>query len=873
MLYELKPNRSILPALFGMVMFFANRLCRSLGAFLILFSFLFFAETSLAAKPTSTGKTQLSAPLDFSATAISTTAIKLNWVRPNTGETDFEIEKSLYPTSGFSKVATLSATTTSYTSSGLTPATKIYYRARTIGKGKKVSIYSSVVSATTDSGGAPADTTDPSVSVTPSTNQTYTSNTTVAISASASDNIAVTKVEFWDGSTRKYTDTKAPYSYSWGFSETSNGSHTWTAKAFDAAGNSKTDSVTLTVAITSSDTAAPTVSISPATNQTYTSNTTVAISASASDNIAVTKVEFWDGSTRKYTDTKAPYSYSWGFSETSNGSHTWTAKAFDAAGNSKTDSVTLTVAITSSDTTAPTVSISPATNQTYTSASTVSINASTSDNVAVTKVEFWDGSTRKYTDTKAPYSYSWGFSETSNGSHTWTAKAFDAAGNSKIDSVTLTVDIDTTDPTTPGEGAYIWQKRFGSTSSDRGYGVATDKQTGDIAMTGAYSNTVDFGGGSLSCSSTGNAVVAMYDANGSHLWSECVAGTAGTVTSQGIDIDSNGSVVVTGYFKGTVSFSGQSFTSAAGTDDAFIAKYSASGVLQWVRQLTDTAGTRGLGIAVDSHDNVVVSGFYQNPDEIILVKFSPTGGLQWIKQFAGAGLIEGRDIVVDSNDNIIMTGSFSGSMDFGGGVLSTTPIWRSDLFIAKFTSSGVHIWSNNFGGDNPETASSIAVDPGTDEIVVTGYSSSKTIDLGGSILDSYGNGNNDIFIAKYAPNGTHRWSKIIGGIGGDYGKSVAIDDNGDVVLGGYFEGSVDFGGGSLTSAGSFDIYLVKYSAAGQHIWSQRQGGTVTDLLNNIAISPIGEISVVGQYNGVTDLGGGPMSSAGSYDILLSTYEP
>ncbi len=185
--------------------------------------------------------------------------------------------------------------------------------------------------------------------------------------------------------------------------------------------------------ITSSDTTRPTVSLSASpTGTTYTTAQTVTFTATASDNVGVARVEFYDGTTLKATDTSAPYSYGWTIDSAANGSYSWTAKAYDAAGNTATSSPALvrTVSIVSSDTTRPTVSLSASsTGPTYTSAQTVTFTATAGDNVGVARVEFYDGTTLKATDTAAPYSYGWTIDSAANGSHSWTAKAYDAAGN------------------------------------------------------------------------------------------------------------------------------------------------------------------------------------------------------------------------------------------------------------------------------------------------------------------------------------------------------------------------------------------------------------------------------------------------------------
>ncbi|WP_051963386.1 Ig-like domain-containing protein [Deinococcus misasensis] len=186
--------------------------------------------------------------------------------------------------------------------------------------------------------GAPSDTTAPTVSATVSP-ASLTAAGSVKVTANATDNVGVTKVEFYKGTALVGTDTTAPYEYSESFSSSAqNGSYSYTAKAFDAAGNTKTSAaVTATVNIPGSgDTTPPTASltVSPA-NLTASGN--INLSATATDNVGVTKVEFYRNGTLINTDTTAPYTYADPFtSGAQNGSYSYTAKSFDAAGNSTT---------------------------------------------------------------------------------------------------------------------------------------------------------------------------------------------------------------------------------------------------------------------------------------------------------------------------------------------------------------------------------------------------------------------------------------------------------------------------------------------------------------------------------------------------------
>lgn len=70
-------------------------------------------------------------------------------------------------------------------------------------------------------------------------------------------------------------------------------------------------------------------------------------------------------------------------------------------------------------------------------------------------------------------------------------------------------------------------------------------------------------------------------------------------------------------------------------------------------------------------------------------------------------------------------------------------------------------------------------------------------------------GLDDIFLAKFNTFGAHLWSKRFGGGNQDYGRAVAVDSKGNVLLTGDFSGPVDFGFGNLSAGGDLDIFLLK----------------------------------------------------------------
>jgi hypothetical protein len=122
--------------------------------------------------------------------------------------------------------------------------------------------------------------------------------------------------------------------------------------------------------------------------------------------------------------------------------------------------------------------------------------------------------------------------------------------------------------------------------------------------------------------------------------------------------------------------------------------------------------------------------------------------------------------------------------------------------------------------------------------------------------------------------GTHLWSRRFGGTSFDQGLGVAVDGSGNVLVTGVFEGTVDFGGGPLTSAGIIDIFVAKYSGTdGSHVWSRRFGSTIFDEGLGVAVDGSGNVLVTGVFEGTVDFGGGPLTSAGGNDIFLLRLRP
>ncbi len=215
----------------------------------------------------------------------------------------------------------------------------------------------------------PPDTTPPSVAVTSPANGSTVSGTAVTLSATASDNVAVARVQFQvDGSNVGPALTASPYNYSLDTTKLSNGTHVVKAVATDTSNNSATSagvSITVNNAAppsnsgggtggTPPDNTPPAVSVSsPAPGATLfattVSGTQIPLAANASDNVAVASVQFQvDGQSVGSAITASPYRYNWDSTSVANGPHTVTAVARDSSGN-RTTSAGVTVLVSNSN--------------------------------------------------------------------------------------------------------------------------------------------------------------------------------------------------------------------------------------------------------------------------------------------------------------------------------------------------------------------------------------------------------------------------------------------------------------------------------------------------------------------------------------------
>jgi hypothetical protein len=319
---------------------------------------------------------------------------------------------------------------------------------------------------------------------------------------------------------------------------------------------------------------------------------------------------------------------------------------------------------------------------------------------------------------------------------------------------------------------------------------------------------------------------------------------------------------------------------------ALIAGWETPAVAQvhsWSQRFGGTGQDVARAVAVDGSGNIVIVGTCTsvtdfgggnifttaNSGDIFVAKFDANGLHQWSHGFPGSGQTDdGFGVAVDGSGNVVVTGSFTGTVDFGG--VPLTSAGGTDIVVAKYSAAGAHQWSKRFGNStNNEVGYAVAMD-GSGNVVVTGHFAG-TVDFGGGPLTASGT-NVDIYVAKFDANGAHQWSQRFGNTQADVGYGIDVDGSGNVVVTGSFQGTVDFGGGGLTSLGSLEIFLAKYDANGAHQWSKRLGSTGGEIGRAVVADGSGNIVVTGSFSQTVNFGGVPIISAGGSDVFLAKYD-
>jgi hypothetical protein len=359
------------------------------------------------------------------------------------------------------------------------------------------------------------------------------------------------------------------------------------------------------------------------------------------------------------------------------------------------------------------------------------------------------------------------------------------------------------------------------------------------------------------------------------------AGSSDTDQGRAVAVDTNGNIYVTGFFSGTTSFGPTNLTSS-GTEDIFVAKYTAAGTLLWVRKAGGASYDEGRGIAVDANGNVYVTGLFQGTatftstnmsssgeSDVFLAKYNNQGTLLWVRKGGGNSFDEAHALALDPASNVYVTGSFDATAVFGSTMLTNISGF-SDIFVARWDGNGTFIWARRAGGVRDDSGNGLALDAHTNVYVTGSFSSNAAFASTNLLAPGVAS---DIFIAKYTSAGALTWVRQAGGTNQDIGNAIAIDASGNMVVVGQFRVAASFSGTNVLGSGA-DIFVARYNTDGNPIWVQKAGGNDSiygDQATAVQLDAAGNAYVTGHFSGTANFGNTNIATSAFNDVFVAKY--
>ena len=347
-----------------------------------------------------------------------------------------------------------------------------------------------------------------------------------------------------------------------------------------------------------------------------------------------------------------------------------------------------------------------------------------------------------------------------------------------------------------------------------------------------------------------------------------------------ITSDDSGNVYVTGQTEFSAVYDSYTLNSA-GSHDILVARYSTNGNISWIHRAGGRGGDVGHGIGVDAVHNTYVIGEIEDTadfgsgisqisngaNDIFFAKYDVAGNINWVQSYGSPGNDKGEAIVVTPSGDCYTTGYFSSSTDFGGTTLNS--IGGYDIFIMKTNSAGVVQWVRRAGGEGNDRGNGIAIDASGNVYVTGTYYQSATFN-NATITAPTKCGS---FLSKYDSNGQFQWARSAGA-GGDTTKSngVAVDENGNIYLTGYFKTITKFGSTTFNSQGISDAFVVKYNPNGDVVWAKQAGGSDEDGADGICVDKLNHlIYITGEVHQPGYFDTCYFNTRGFMDIFIAAY--
>lgn len=431
--------------------------------------------------------------------------------------------------------------------------------------------------------------------------------------------------------------------------------------------------------------------------------------------------------------------------------------------------------------------------------------------------------------------------------------------------------------------ALRWGKLFGDANVQSVTSAGTDA-LGNVYLAGTFAGSIAFGEDVLVSAGTADVFIASLDGSGNYRWSMHFGG-AGAETLAGVAVTPTGEVVLTGTFYGSMAFGSMTLTSANSLD-SFVARLDASGVPAWAVRLGETSDQTVRGVALDDEENVLIAGDFTGVllctsppipvcvttaggSDVFVRKYDRAGAVVWTQRLGDSQDQFTRGIAVDRDRNVLVTGRYSGTLALGSQQVVNSGL-GANLFVMKLDRAGNAVWMRDYGDTKLQEGNAIATDAANRVLVTGSYTGS--IDFGPAGVLT-GSETKTAFAASLSAGGTPRWARSFGVDGNHTGLAIAADAEDRAVLTGSAQGTIDLGGGPLSSAGGLDAFVVKLDGSGRYVWGKLLGSAGDQKGNAVALSPRdGAVVIAGSAGGPIDFGFGELGANGT-DAFAAVFSP
>lgn len=340
---------------------------------------------------------------------------------------------------------------------------------------------------------------------------------------------------------------------------------------------------------------------------------------------------------------------------------------------------------------------------------------------------------------------------------------------------------------------------------------------------------------------------------------------------------SNGDVYLIGNFQSpsiTVGTTTLTNIGSTNTGDIYILKYNSSGTLLWVKKEGGLSMDMITSIATDNAGNFYLLGSFGNQITIgattltngsapFLAKYNASGDVQWVKKIGVLNEIcVPNKIKVDAVGNIYMTGYYrSATVTFDTFVLTDAtydPNVGGNSFIVKYATDGNALWAKGTQRTGSTVFTNISYDLAFDSggnVFIGGVFFSSTMQFDSVTLNN-SSGSNTIFMAKYNMNGNVLWAKTpVASSPNNYITAVTTDTSGNVFFSGTFSGSMTFDTSTVTASSSGNkLFTVKYDSSGVAQWARtatNTGGSSYSNIDSSDVDSLGNLYVIGTFSPTT----------------------